>query len=144
MALPAWLLIGGAKAAGRFVLDFLGDKRAARKRRRDRAERVEDAEAKAHVRMLNDPEDRASDLGVLVKRNGKWKRNVTFAVGGIPIVCGFIPGARPYLDYGFATIASFPDWYLIGLALMFISVWGYQGLLQLLLQMRLCSFFKRD
>lgn len=57
-----------------------------------------------------------------------WGNDVTLILLLIPCVLSFYPPAVPAVKAGFIVLQSMPDWYLYGLGMAFVSIWGYRGL----------------
>ena len=100
--------------------------KAATSQRKDELKKL-DLEAK--IKSIEKSEDVNNSLDV---NNGSdpipWANDLTLILLLIPCCLAFYPPAVPAVLAGFAALDSMPEWYKYGLAMAFISIWGYRGL----------------
>lgn len=66
------------------------------------------------------------------KANGSdtisWANDVTLILLLIPCVLSFYPPAVPAVKAGFVVLESMPELYKYAIGMVFVSIWGYRGL----------------
>ena len=105
--------------------------------RQARADALTAAQSDARIRMIEQDNQHAISMDMLMTQGAQGKRDLSFYAACVPIAMAFIPATHDAVIAGFTAIESMPDWYRYGLALMLVSVWGYRRLLRTLLNRRM-------
>ena len=57
-------------------------------------------------------------------KNSGWKDEFTLIILSIPMIGVFIPQLAPYMNEGFETLATTPDWYRWLVIMIYAATWG--------------------
>lgn len=115
--------------AGGF-LDWIKDRRELAHEKREHDRQIEKARVEAKIQRIREGDAHAAELDRISLESRGWKDDILLYLIITPCVAAFIPDARPWVDDGFASLASLPDWYLIGLLLVFVDTFGFRRLLR--------------
>ena len=127
----------------RGVGGFIRGRAKAAEAKRERADRLIAAREEREIEQAKDRESNAHSMDVIMTKRAQGKRNIVFYGALIPIAMVFHPKTRPLVLEGFETLRLLPDWYLIGMGLMFVSIWGFRAMLMMVLQSRLCKMVEK-
>jgi len=131
------------KTLGQTLLGGINSHLERRERRKERADKLEQAQTDSRIRILEADNQHAINMDMYMVQQSKTKRNVSFYAASAPIAMAFIPGLHDDIMQGFQTIEKMPEWYRYGVALMLVSVWGYRRLLRAVINRQINGVIKK-
>lgn len=84
--------------------------------------KIEYEKAKSRRAELSEGYD--ADWETLSIQNSGWKDEATWVVLSIPMVCVFIPPLQPYIQNGFDTLQTLPEWYRWLVVMIYAATFG--------------------
>lgn len=126
------IITGIFTGAASLWTNYQQNKAKAQKRKDD----ISDAVTLQELQNIKTNNNRAGDLDRIYAKGSKVMQRVSFGAAMIPIFMCFIPGGAPYVERAFIALEGLPNWYLVGLGGMLISIWGFRGMLVAFLRWR--------
>lgn len=84
--------------------------------------KIEYEKAKSRRAELSEGYD--ADWETLSIQNSGWKDEATWVVLSIPMVAVFIPPLQPYVQNGFDTLQTLPEWYRWLVVMIYAATFG--------------------
>lgn len=78
----------------------------------------------AKTRRAEKSEGYDADWETLSIQNSGWKDEATWVVLSIPMVAVFIPQLQPYVQNGFDTLQTLPEWYRWLVVMIYAATFG--------------------
>ncbi|OOF25718.1 hypothetical protein [Salinivibrio sp. IB872] len=126
----------GATAISAIISGAIGwfrDKAEAKQRRAERKDRIEEAKTQAAIKRVENGDHHAADLDLISLKTRGIKDDVIVFLWITPIVMSFVPSAVDDMRAGFTVLASLPEYWWYGGALIFIDTFGFRRLLRSLM-----------
>jgi len=116
------------------LIDLAKDWRQDRSEKRKEEHAIRKAKVKAKLDRIEAGDAHAAGLDEISLRDRGYKDDLLLYLIITPCVLAFFPSTVPWVQAGFRTLNSLPEWYLLGLLLVFVDTFGFRRLLRTALE----------
>jgi len=76
------------------------------------------------------------DMAMAQGSQNSWKDEYITIIFTIPLILCFIPGMVPFVEAGFAVLATLPEWYQISVGVVVAAAVGVKGVIKTFQKMK--------